>query len=100
MPSGREDPKPGIRLDAFLKNAGILKRRSMARTYCESGAVSVNGRSARSGKQVHAGDRVRLDTWNRRLELLVRFIPRKGGKQNQECCQILQDERKPQEEPR
>lgn len=99
MSSGRGDPKPAIRLDAFLKNAGILKRRSLAQTYCEVGAVSVNGRTAKSGKQVHAGDRVRLDTWNRRLEFLVRSIPRKSGQRNQECYQILQDERKSQEEP-
>lgn len=95
MPLRREGSNKGVRLDAFLKDAGILKRRTLAQTFCEAGAVSVNGKSAKSGKHVREGDRVRLDTWNRCFEVLIRFIPRKGGNDSEECYQILQQRKKP-----
>ncbi len=94
MTPRREGSNSGVRLDAFLKDAGILKRRSLAQTFCEAGAVSVNGKNAKSGKHVHEGDRIRLDTWNRCLEVLICSIPRKGGIGSEECYQILQQRKK------
>jgi len=86
--------EPAIRLDVFLKKTGLLKRRSLAQTFCEAGAVSVNGHPAKSGKLVRAGDRVQIDSWNRRLLLLVRALPGGGGKREGKCYEVLEEERK------
>lgn len=95
MPSKEEAAGSAIRLDAFLKNAGILKRRSLAQSYCEAGAVSVNGHPAKSGRLIRVGDRIQIDSWNRRLLLLVRDIPKKGRNRGEACFEALADERKP-----
>jgi ribosomal 50S subunit-recycling heat shock protein len=89
---------PGIRLDAFLKNSGILKRRSLAQNFCEAGAVSVNGHSAKSGKLIQPGDRILVESWNRRLLVLVQSIPKKGGGRRGESYEVLEDERKSPED--
>ena len=50
-------------------------RRTMAKELCDEGAVSLNGRPARAGKDVAAGDRIRLRIWNRLLEIEIERIP-------------------------
>ncbi|MFQ5692965.1 MAG: S4 domain-containing protein [Nitrospinota bacterium] len=96
-PAGTEDS--GVRLDFFLQRSGILKRRSLARRFCEAGAVSVNGRSAKSGKSVHPGDRVQIDSWNRLLLVRVRSVPKKGAGRDSECYEVVEDRRKPPPDP-
>ena len=91
----RSPENPGIRLDVFLKIAGILKRRSLAQSFCEAGAVTVNGHPAKSGRLIHAGDRVRIDTWNRRLVVLVRSLPGKGPRRGERCYEVIEEGRKP-----
>ncbi len=86
---------PGIRLDVFLKKAGILKRRSLAQSFCAAGAVTVNGHRAKSGRLIHEGDCIRIDTWNRRLAVLVRSLPGKGPGRGERCYEVIEEERKP-----
>jgi ribosomal 50S subunit-recycling heat shock protein len=62
-------------LDVFLKRSRLVKRRTIAKELCDEGAVSLNGRSARAGKDVTVGDRVRLRLWNRLLEIEIERIP-------------------------
>ncbi len=88
----------GIRLDAFLKASGILKRRSLAQNFCEAGAVSVNGHPAKSGKLIQPGDCILVESWNRRLMVRVQTIPKKGGNRGGESYEILEDERKTPED--
>ena len=38
-----------MRLDKFLKNSRIIKRRTVAKEACEQGRVEVNGKSAKPG---------------------------------------------------
>ena len=96
---GAPNPEsPGIRLDVFLKNAGILKRRSQAQSFCAAGAVSVNGHPAKSGKLIYTGDQVRIETWKRRLVVVVRTIPKKGSGRGEKCYEVLEEERKPSED--
>ncbi len=98
MPSREEVANFGIRLDVFLKNAGILKRRSLAQRFCEAGAVSVNGHPAKSGKVIHAGDRIQIESWNRRLLVVVRSIQKRKTRQAETPYEVLQDDRKSPEE--
>lgn len=59
----------------FLKQSRIVKRRAMAKELCEDGAVNVNGRQARAGKEVSVGDRLSLRLWSRLLEIEIEQIP-------------------------
>lgn len=45
-----------MRLDKYLKNTRIIKRRTIAKEACDAGKVSVNDKVAKSGTQVHPGD--------------------------------------------
>ena len=45
-----------MRLDLFLKVSRLVPRRSLAQEFCDAGVVSVNGASAKSSKEVKAGD--------------------------------------------
>lgn len=49
-----------MRIDKFLKVSRILKRRTLSKEACEGGKVKVNGRAAKSGHQVKAGDEVEI----------------------------------------
>lgn len=45
-----------MRLDLYIKNTHLLKRRSSAKALAESGGILLNGRSAKPGREVHTGD--------------------------------------------
>lgn len=45
-----------MRLDKFLKNSRIIKRRTVAKEACDKGRVSVNGKVAKAGTEVSEGD--------------------------------------------
>lgn len=45
-----------MRLDKYLKVSRIIKRRTVANEACAGGRVSVNGKVAKPGADVKAGD--------------------------------------------
>lgn len=45
-----------MRLDKFLKVSRIIKRRTVAKEACDGGRVTLNGRTAKAGTEVAAGD--------------------------------------------
>ncbi len=45
-----------MRLDKYLKVSRIIKRRTIANEACDGGRVSVNGKIAKAGLEVKAGD--------------------------------------------
>jgi ribosomal 50S subunit-recycling heat shock protein len=72
-----------MRLDLFLKNTHLLKRRSSAKALALEGAVLLNGRPAKPGREVGPGDVVALldddGETARRVEILkeaTRSVPR------------------------
>jgi ribosomal 50S subunit-recycling heat shock protein len=64
-----------LRLDLFLKQARLVKRRTLARELCREGAVSVNGARARPAKEVAPGDRLSVRLWNTLMEIEVAELP-------------------------
>ncbi len=48
-----------------------MKRRTLAKELCDEGAVSVNGRRARAGREVAPGDEVTLNLRNRVVSVAV-----------------------------
>ena len=45
-----------MRLDLFLKDSQIIKRRTIAKEYCERGLVKVNNKVAKPSQDVKSGD--------------------------------------------
>ncbi len=61
-----------MRLDKFLKVSRIIKRRTVAAEFADSGRVMVNGRVAKPSAAVKAGDIITLTSAGRetRYEVL------------------------------
>ncbi|HUI67295.1 MAG TPA: S4 domain-containing protein [Nitrospirota bacterium] len=68
-----------MRLDLFLKKSGLIKRRTVAQDLCDTGRVLVNGRVARSAKEVKPGDGIMLVFSTRSVQFEILAIP--GAKQ-------------------
>jgi|WetSurMetagenome_2_1015567.scaffolds.fasta_scaffold12610_4 ribosomal 50S subunit-recycling heat shock protein len=45
-----------MRLDVFLKNTRLIKRRTAAKDAASGGGVLLNGHAAKAGRDVKAGD--------------------------------------------
>lgn len=49
-----------MRIDKFLKVSRIIKRRTVAKEVCDGGKVKINGRVAKAGTDVAAGDEIKI----------------------------------------
>ena len=63
-----------MRLDKFLKVSRILKRRTVANEACQDGMVSVNGRVAKPGAKIKAGDTVTISFASGKLVFVVNEV--------------------------
>ena len=50
-----------MRIDKFLKNSRIIKRRTVAKEACEQGRVYINEKQSKPGDDVNIGDIVRIN---------------------------------------
>lgn len=64
-----------MRLDKFLKNSRIIKRRTVAKDACEQGRVSVNGRIAKPGLDLKTGDIIEISFGSKDLKVKVCSMP-------------------------
>jgi ribosomal 50S subunit-recycling heat shock protein len=64
-----------VRLDLFLKKSGLVKRRTVAQGLCDAGKVLVNGRVARSAKEVKPGDCLMLIFSTRSVQIEILAMP-------------------------
>ncbi|MDD6096547.1 MAG: RNA-binding S4 domain-containing protein [Firmicutes bacterium] len=60
-----------MRLDKFLKNSRIIKRRTVAKDACEQGRVEVNGKAAKPGLELKTGDMIKITFGTSILEVRV-----------------------------
>lgn len=60
-----------LRIDKYLKNSRLIKRRTVAKQACEGGRVSVNGKEAKPGTLVAIGDILEIAFGDRTLKLEV-----------------------------
>jgi len=49
-----------MRLDLLLKQSGIIKRRVIAKQFCERGLVLLNGKEAKPSAEVKDGDTIEV----------------------------------------
>lgn len=49
-----------MRIDKFLKNSRLIKRRTVAKDACDQGRVSINGKVVKAGSEVEVGDEIHI----------------------------------------
>ncbi|NLO07153.1 MAG: RNA-binding S4 domain-containing protein [candidate division WS1 bacterium] len=49
-----------MRLDKYLKNVGIVKRRTLAKRLSDEGNIQIDGRRAKPSSEVKPGNRIRI----------------------------------------
>lgn len=53
-----------MRIDKFLKNSRLIKRRTVAKEACDMERVSINGKVAKAGTEVQVGDIIHIQFGN------------------------------------
>lgn len=89
-----------MRLDIFLKQSRLIKRRSQAKESCDQGFIEVNHQPAKPAHEVKIGDEIILSFWNRTLRVMVQELPAKGTKIKDAsgCYKVIADEWKERED--
>ncbi len=84
-----------MRLDVYLRNSRLVKRRTVAQRYCEEGAVRVNGQWAKPSKTIKINDIIEIYYPAYYLKVKVKDLPKKPlPKKSQDLpYQILKNER-------
>jgi ribosomal 50S subunit-recycling heat shock protein len=60
-----------MRLDKYLKVSRLIKRRTVANEACDAGRVTVNGRVAKAGADVKAGDEISIAFGDKTMKVRV-----------------------------
>ena len=80
-----------MRLDKYLKNSRIIKRRTVAKEACEQGRVEVNGKVAKPGLELKEGDRIQIAFGNNILCVKVLSLAENVRKDDaQDLYEVLQ----------
>ena len=69
-----------MRLDKFLKVSRLIKRRSVAKEVADKGRILINGKQAKSGATVKAGDEMTLQFGNKTVVVRIDKIEKKKKK--------------------
>ncbi|MDU1316520.1 MAG: RNA-binding S4 domain-containing protein [Anaerococcus hydrogenalis] len=70
-----------MRIDKFLKNSRIIKRRQVAKDACLNERVKINGDIAKAGTNVNTGDIIEISFGKRNLKVKVLDLI-EGAKKN------------------
>ena len=84
-----------MRVDVFLKQSRLVKRRTLAKELCDEGAVTLNGQPASAGKQVAPGDRMTVRIWDRLLTIEIKRVPERvpSSREAREIYELVSEER-------
>lgn len=63
-----------MRIDKFLKITRLIKRRTVAKEACEKGRIQINGKVAKPGTEVSAGDILTIEMGSRTLKFRVKDL--------------------------
>lgn len=74
-----------MRLDKYLKNSRIIKRRTIAKEACEGGRVSINGKVAKPSTEVALGDIIEIQFGDKTLKAeitnVAEHVTKEGSKE-------------------
>lgn len=61
-----------MRVDKFLKNSRIIKRRTIAKEACEQSRIKINNKLAKPGDNIKVGDIIEIEfgTGDMKIEVL------------------------------
>ncbi len=71
-----------MRLDAFLKKSGILKRRTVAKELCDNGKVLVNGKEGKPSLELKDNDVITLLVGSSTRDFIVHIEKLETGKES------------------
>ena len=71
---------PPVRLDKWLKNSRLIKRRTVANEACDAGKVTANGRTVKASYEVKSGDVLSLTFGERTTTVKVLSVQEIVGK--------------------
>ena len=69
-----------MRLDKWLKNSRLIKRRTVANEACDAGKVTANGRAVKASYEVKVGDLLELKFGERVTRVKVLSTQESVGK--------------------
>ena len=79
-----------MRLDKFLKNSRLIKRRTIAKQACDTGRVKVNNKVVKAGYEVSVGDIIEIAFGENILKAEVLELRESSFKENaKEMIKIL-----------
>lgn len=84
-----------MRLDLFLKQSGLIKRRPIAKAMCDGGKIKRNDVQAKAADEVRPGDILIIDYGFKTTEVRILDVPRGsiGRAQREDFFRILREER-------
>jgi len=84
-----------MRLDSFLSEVRLIKRRTQAKKACQAGKVLLDGKVAKPGKEVKSGQIITINFTHRLLEVEVLEIPPRNVKKGEakSFYKIIREER-------
>lgn len=63
-----------MRLDKFLKNSRLIKRRTKAKDVADQGRVWLNGREVKPSHQIKTGDEITIQFGQKKITVLVNHV--------------------------
>ena len=64
-----------MRIDMFLRNSGIVPRRTLAQKMCDGGLVKIEGKAAKPASAVEVGQEISLQLGMSRRKYRVLELP-------------------------
>lgn len=81
-----------MRIDKFLKNSRLIKRRTIAKQACDTGRVSVNDKVVKAGYEVQEGDIIAIAFGDKVIKAEVLELRESSYKDNaKEMIRILEN---------
>jgi len=71
-----------MRIDKFLKNSRLIKRRTVAKEACDGGRVCINDKRAKAGDEVKVGDIIEIRFGTNTVRAEVINVPKVATKEN------------------
>lgn len=61
-----------MRIDLFLKETRIIKRRTIAKEYCLRELVLINGKIAKPSSEVNSGDIINITFGDKKFDIIAK----------------------------
>ena len=84
-----------MRMDLFLKQTGLIKRRPVAKAMCDAGKIERNGKPVGAGDEVRRNDILRINYGFKTTEVEVLEVPSSSVRKNErtEFYHVIKEER-------